>query len=94
MSARTIFRHYENHDRLISATVKDMFEACGRGPVEGVPRSTDDLDGWLEAMAVTIHTETPRSSAGPFGTFTPPVTGHLGHWPRFPNLGARRACGE
>jgi len=56
VSARTIFRHYGSHDQLVLATVKDMFEACGRGPVEGVPRSSEDLDGWLEGMAATIHT--------------------------------------
>jgi len=56
VSARTIFRHYASHDQLVLATVKDMFEACGRGPVEGVPRSSEDLDGWLEGMATTIHT--------------------------------------
>lgn len=56
VSARTIFRHYESHDQLISSTVKDMFEACGRGPIEGIPRSAEDLHGWLEAVAVTIHT--------------------------------------
>jgi len=56
VSARTIFRHYESHDLLILCTVKDMFEACGRGPIEGIPRSAEDLDGWLEAVAVTIHT--------------------------------------
>ncbi len=56
VSARTIFRHYATHDQLILATVKDMFEVCGRGPVEGIPRSTQDLHGWLEGMAVTIHT--------------------------------------
>ena len=56
VSARTIFRYYKSHDQLVLATVKDMFEACGRGPVEGIPRSTEDLDGWLEGMAVTIHT--------------------------------------
>lgn len=56
VSARTIFRHYSSHDHLIISTIKDMFEACGRGPVEGIPRSTEDLDGWLEGLAVTIHT--------------------------------------
>jgi AcrR family transcriptional regulator len=56
VSPRTIFRHYLNHEKLIVATVKDIFEACGRGPVEGLPRSTEDPDGWLEGLAVTIHT--------------------------------------
>jgi AcrR family transcriptional regulator len=56
VSPRTIFRHYASHDQLILATVKDMFEACSRRPVQGLPRPTDDLDGWLEGLAVTIHT--------------------------------------
>ena len=74
VSPRTIFRHYRSHDRLIAATVKDMFEACGRYPIEGLPRLVDDLDGWLEGLprlvddldgwlellAVTIHTRTAR----------------------------------
>jgi len=54
VSTRTIFRHYGTHDQLILATVKDMFEACGQ-PTEGVPSPTDDLDGWIEGLAVTIH---------------------------------------
>lgn len=56
VSPRTIFRHYASHDRLIVATVKDMCEACGRRPIEGLPRPTDDFEGWLEGLAVTIHT--------------------------------------
>ncbi len=56
VSARTIFRRYASHDQLIASTVKDMFEECGRGPVEGIPRSSEDLDGWLEGIAGTIHT--------------------------------------
>jgi AcrR family transcriptional regulator len=74
VSPRTILRHSVSHDRLIAATVKDMFEACGRYPIEGLPRlvddldgwleglprSFDDLDGWLEHLAVTIHTRSAR----------------------------------
>jgi len=56
VSPRTIFRHYANHDQLILATVKDMCEACGRKPIEGLPSPTDDLDGWIEGVALTIHT--------------------------------------
>ena len=74
VSPRTIFRHYKSHDRLIAATVKDMFEACGRYPIEGLPQLVDDLDGWIdglpqvvddldawiEDLAVTIHTRSAR----------------------------------
>ena len=55
VSPRTIFRHYASHDQLIVSTVKDMFEACGQ-PTEGVPTPTDDLNGWIEGLALTIHT--------------------------------------
>jgi AcrR family transcriptional regulator len=52
VSPRTVFRHYASHDELIVATVKDIFAACGR-PAEELG---DDVDAWLEQMAVTIHT--------------------------------------
>jgi AcrR family transcriptional regulator len=71
VSPRTIFRHYASHDRLIAATVKDMFEACGlpqRGDdfdssIEGLPGPDDDLDGWIDGLASTFHTR----SASIFG---------------------------
>ena len=56
VSRRTIFRHYESQSALILTTVQDMFAAVGRRPIEGLPRSGDDLDGWLEGIARTIHT--------------------------------------
>jgi AcrR family transcriptional regulator len=67
VSPRTIFRHYQSHDRLIANTVKDMFEACGLpllfedrdytdDLIEGVPRLVDDLDGAIKGMAVAFHT--------------------------------------
>jgi AcrR family transcriptional regulator len=55
VSPRTIFRHYATQGSLIVATVKDMFEACGHRPIEGLPSPADDLDGWLDGLAVTIH---------------------------------------
>jgi AcrR family transcriptional regulator len=55
VSPRTIFRHYASHDLLIINTVKDMCEACGRRPIEGLPAPQDDLDGWIEGVALTIH---------------------------------------
>jgi AcrR family transcriptional regulator len=56
VSPRTIFRHYATQGSLIFATVKDMFDACGARPIEGLPYAEDDLDGWLEGMAITVHT--------------------------------------
>jgi len=56
VSPRTIFRHYSNHDLLIASTVKDMYEACGQRPIEGLAQPTDDLEGWIDGLAFTIHT--------------------------------------
>jgi AcrR family transcriptional regulator len=71
VSPRTIFRYYQTHDRLIAATVEDMFVACGLpqggddfdAEIKGVPRHMDDLDGWIEGLATTFHTR----SASIFG---------------------------
>jgi len=52
VSARTIFRHYATHDRLIAATVNDMYF----GWFEDLPLPGEDLDGWIEDLAVTVHT--------------------------------------
>jgi len=56
VSPRTIFRHYATHDLLIVTTVKDMCEACGRRPIEGLIPPTENLDRWIEGLAFTIHT--------------------------------------
>ncbi len=58
VSPRTIFRHYATQDSLIVATVKDMIAAVGQRPIEGLPSDKDDLDGWLDGLALTIHTRT------------------------------------
>jgi AcrR family transcriptional regulator len=55
VSPRTIFRHYATQAGLILATVRDMFQAVGRRPIEGLPSPDEDLDGWLEVLAMTIH---------------------------------------
>ncbi len=74
VSPRTIFRHYVSHDRLIAATVKDMFDAAGRYPsatlpqhvndldnwIEGLPQIVVDLDSWIEGLAVEIHSRSAR----------------------------------
>jgi len=70
VSPRTIFRHYVSHDRLVAATVKDMFDVVGQGRTVELPKPGDDLSVWLEALptevadldtwlddlAVTVHT--------------------------------------
>ncbi len=56
VSARTIFRHFGSHDRLIVETVRDIFDSWSQRPSARLPRPADDLDGWLEGLAVAVHT--------------------------------------
>ena len=56
VSPRTVFRHYATRDELIVDAVKAMFEAAGARPIPGLPTAADDLDGWIEGLAATIHT--------------------------------------
>jgi AcrR family transcriptional regulator len=55
VSPRTIFRHYKSQRALIASTLHDMFEA-GNRPIDGLPRPSDDLDGWLEGLTLALHT--------------------------------------
>jgi len=56
VSPRTVFRHYPTRDELIVDAVKAMFEAAGQRPVPGLPTPGEDLAGWIEGLATTIHT--------------------------------------
>ena len=92
VSPRTIFRHYGTHDRLIVETVRDMFEECGRYPDVGSPRDVDDLaawidslpqqvadvDTWLEALAVTIHTRMAEVFGTAFWDIYGPTAARVG----------------
>ena len=55
VSPRTVFRHYSTHDRLILTTVRDMFEACGRRPGADLTPPDEDLDAWIEGLALVVH---------------------------------------
>ena len=55
VSPRTIFRHYKSQRALIASTLQDMFEA-GNRPIDGLPRPSDDLDGWLKGLTLALHT--------------------------------------
>ena len=64
VSARTIFRHYESHDRLIASTVRDILEACGFPPVvndvenwvDRLPHIVEDVEDWIDLVALIFHT--------------------------------------
>ncbi|HUI02310.1 MAG TPA: helix-turn-helix domain-containing protein [Acidimicrobiales bacterium] len=56
VSPRTVFRHYPTRDELVVDAVKAMFEAAGQRPIPGLPTPDEDLAGWIEGLATTIHT--------------------------------------
>jgi AcrR family transcriptional regulator len=52
VSPRTIYRHYQTHDQLIAATVRDMYLD---GWIKDLNFNVGDFDAWIEELAVRIH---------------------------------------
>jgi AcrR family transcriptional regulator len=52
VSPRTIYRHYQTHDQLIAATVRDMYFD---GWIKDLNLNVEDFDAWIEELAVRIH---------------------------------------
>lgn len=83
VSPRTIYRHYVSHDRLIAATVKDMFEACGLpqdgeefdSSIEGLPGPADDLNAWIDGLASTFHSRSASIFGAAFWDISAPHHG-------------------
>ncbi len=55
VSARTIYRYFATHDQLIAAGIREGLTAAGQ-PIHGLPSVKDDLDGWIERIALEAHT--------------------------------------
>jgi AcrR family transcriptional regulator len=80
VSPRTIFRHYQTHDRLIAATVMDMFEACGlprlvedvEAWATDITRDIDHLDGWIDYLMLTFHTRSAEIFGAAFWDISAP----------------------
>ncbi len=56
VSARTIYRYFATHDQLIAAGIREGLTAAGE-PIPGLPSAKDDLDGWIERIALEAHTK-------------------------------------
>jgi AcrR family transcriptional regulator len=54
VSSRTVFRHFPAHDLLLAAGVREMVTAIG-APIIGLPDPEDDLDGWIDCLALEAH---------------------------------------
>ena len=74
VSPRTIFRHYDSHDALIVETVKEMFNAIGQR-ADGGPTPEEDVVGWLDDLAHTIHSRNVAILGDAFwDTHAPPTS--------------------
>jgi AcrR family transcriptional regulator len=51
VSSRTIYRYYDTRDELVAAGMRGMLKACEK-PIPGLPSIDDDLDGWIDGIAL------------------------------------------
>lgn len=54
VSARTIYRYFGTHDELIAAGIREGLSAAGQ-PISGLPSVKEDLDGWIDRIALEAH---------------------------------------
>jgi AcrR family transcriptional regulator len=54
VSPRTVYRYFETHDQLVAEGYREMLKAVG-SIIPDLPSVNDDLDGWIESIAVTSH---------------------------------------
>jgi AcrR family transcriptional regulator len=54
VSARTIYRYFATHDELIAAGIREGLHAAGQ-PIVGLPSVKEDLDGWIDRIALEAH---------------------------------------
>jgi AcrR family transcriptional regulator len=54
ISARTIYRYFGTHDELIAAGIREGLSAAGQ-PISGLPSVKEDLDGWIDRIALEAH---------------------------------------
>jgi AcrR family transcriptional regulator len=54
LSPRTIYRYFDTHDQLIAEGYGEMLKAVG-SIVPDLPSVNDDLDGWIDRIALVAH---------------------------------------
>jgi AcrR family transcriptional regulator len=54
VSSRTIYRYFASHDQLIAAGIREGLTTAGQ-LISGLPSIHDDLDGWIERIALEAH---------------------------------------
>jgi len=54
VSARTIYRYFDTHDQLVAEGYREMLKAVGSF-IPDLPSVEDDLDGWIDCIALAAH---------------------------------------
>jgi AcrR family transcriptional regulator len=72
MSPRTIYRYFDTRDQLIAAGMRGMLKACNQ-PIPGLPSVTDDLDGWIDRIALTAAARNATIFGAAFWDFARPT---------------------
>jgi AcrR family transcriptional regulator len=54
VSARTVYRYFATHDELIAAGIREGLHSAGQ-PISGLPPVKEDLDGWIDRIALEAH---------------------------------------
>ena len=54
VSSRTVYRYFATHDQLIAAGIREGLSVAGE-LISGLPSIEDDLEGWIEGIALEAH---------------------------------------
>jgi AcrR family transcriptional regulator len=71
-SPRTIYRYFDTHDDLIAAGLRGMLKAC-EDPIVGLPSIDDDLDGWIDGIALASAARNASIFGAAFWDFARPT---------------------
>ncbi len=73
VSPRTIYRYFETRDHLIAAGVRQILKAAGNA-IPDLPSVHDDLDGWIDRIALTAHARNTTIIGATFWDLVKPLS--------------------
>jgi AcrR family transcriptional regulator len=72
ISARTIYRYFDTRDELVAAGMRRMLKAFEQ-PIPDLPSITEDLDGWIDGIALASATRNISVLGAAFWEFVRPT---------------------
>jgi AcrR family transcriptional regulator len=72
VSSRTIYRYFDTHDQLVAAGMRGMLKAC-ESPIPGLPPVDEDLDGWIDRIALASAERNVEIFGAAFWDFARPA---------------------